>query len=303
MSRFDVVGFGALNVDKLFRVSKIAGADEEAFVSSFEEACGGSAANTIVGLARLGCKVSFLGKVAEDREGVMLIDDFRKERVDTTGIIHAKSGRSGVVMGFVDAEGERALYVDSGVNDTLSFSELNSFQARFLHLSSFVGDKSFQAQERLVEALPEKMKISFDPGELYARRGLTFLESIISRTFVLLPSQKELKLLTRTSGHKEGAQVLIKKGVRIVAVKMGSEGCYVTNGDESHLIRAFKVKIVDTTGAGDAFDAGFLYGLLHSKSLQECGTLGNFVASRCITAMGARNNLPQLADLKKSGVA
>jgi len=118
-----------------------------------------------------------------------------------------------------------------------------------------------------------------------------------------LPSQKELELLTRTASYKDGAQILVEKGVRIVAVKMGGKGCYVTNGAESHLIRAFKVQIVDTTGAGDAFDAGFLYGLLNGKNLQRCGTLGNFVASRCITAMGARNGLPKLADLKKNGVA
>ena len=64
MTKFDVVGFGALNVDTLLKVDKIAGAEEESFIHDYTEACGGSAANTIVGLARLGCKVGFIGKVA-----------------------------------------------------------------------------------------------------------------------------------------------------------------------------------------------------------------------------------------------
>ncbi|MDH5793332.1 MAG: carbohydrate kinase family protein [Candidatus Bathyarchaeota archaeon] len=300
MSRFDAVGFGGLNVDKLFKVNKIAKAEEESFIIDCEEACGGSAANTIVGLARLGRKVGFIGKVADDREGKMLVEDFCREGVDTSGIIHAKHGRSGTVMGFVDEKGERALYVDPGVNDTIEFNEINmeyAFQTRFLHLTSFVGEKSFQTQKRLIQALPQTVKLSLDPGELYARKG-SMLKPFIEKTFVLMPNLNELDLLTKTADYRKGADVLLKKGVEIVAVKLGGKGCYVTDGRENHLIDAFKVQVVDTTGAGDAFCAGFLYGLISNKSLYECGRFGNFVASRCIMKMGARPGLPYLKDLK-----
>lgn len=300
MNRFNAVGFGGLNVDKLFKVDKIAKAEEESFIIDFKEACGGSAANTIVGLARLGCKVGFIGKVAGDREGNMLVEDFRREGVDTNGIIHSKQGRSGTVMGFVDKKGERALYVDPGVNDTIEFGEINkeyASQTNFLHLTSFVGEKSFQTQEKLVEVLPKNVKLSLDPGELYARKG-TALEPIIKKLFVLMPNAKELELLTGTANYRKGAEALLEKGVKIIAVKLGSRGCYVTDGKESHLIEAFKVKVVDTTGAGDAFCAGFLYGLISGKSLYDCGRLGNFVGSRCIGKMGARTGLPRLEDLK-----
>jgi ribokinase len=300
MSRFDAVGFGGLNIDKLFKVNKIAEAGEESFIIDYEEACGGSAANTIVGLARLGCRVGFIGKAANDREGKMLVDDFRREGVETNGIIHAEHGRSGTVMGFVDKRGERALYDDPGVNDTIEFNQISlkyAFQTRFLHLTSFVGEKSFHAQKKLVEALPKNVKLSLDPGELYARKGLATLRSIIKRTFVLMPSLSELKMLTNMTDFEKGAEALLEKGAKIVAVKLGSKGCYVTDGKESHRIEAFRVKVVDTTGAGDAFCAGFLYGLISGKSLYECGRLGNFVASRCIMKMGARPGLPYLRDL------
>jgi len=301
MNRFDAIGFGGLNVDKLFKVNRIAKAEEESFIMDYEEACGGSAANTIVGLARLGCKVGFIGKVADDREGKMLVEDFRREGVDTQGIIHAKHDRSGTVMGFVDKKGERALYVDPGVNDTIKFSEIDrkyALQTRFLHLTSFVGEKSFQAQTKLVEALPKSVKLSLDPGELYARKGLATLGPIIRRSFVLLPNLRELELLTKVADYTRGTKVLLEQGVKIVAVKLGSKGCYVTDGSESHVIEAFKVRVVDTTGAGDAFCAGFLYGLISGKSLHECGKLGNFIASRCIMKMGARPGLPRLEDLE-----
>jgi ribokinase len=300
MTVFDAVGFGGLNVDKLFKVNKIAKAEEESFIMDCEEACGGSAANTIVGLARLGCKVGFIGKVADDREGKMLVKDFCIEGVDTKGIMHSKHDRSGTVMGFVDEKGDRALYVDPGVNDTIEFDEINmeyAFQTRFLHLTSFVGEKSYQTQKRLIEALPQAVKLSLDPGELYARK-VSILEPIIEKTSVLMPNLNELELLTKTADYRKGADVLLKKGVEIVAVKLGSKGCYVTDGRENHFIDAFKVKVVDTTGAGDAFCAGFLYGLISGKSLYECGKFGNFVASRCIMKMSARPGLPYLKDLK-----
>ncbi len=73
---------------------------------------------------------------------------------------------------------------------------------------------------------------------------------------------------------------------------------YVTDGHERFMIESFKVKVVDTTGAGDAFNAGFLYGLLKEKNLQECGRLGNFVASRSVMKMGAREGLPKAEDLR-----
>jgi len=306
MKQFEVIGFGALNMDKLYRVNRIATAEEESFVIDFEEASGGSAANTMVGLARLGCKVSFIGKVADDREGKMLLEDFRREGVDTNGIIMTKRGRSGTAMSFVDEKGERALYVGSGVNDTIEFNEISkeyAFQTRFLHLTSFVGEKSFQTQKRLVENLPKTIQVSLDIGELYARKGLKALEPIMNRTFVMMPNGKELQILTKKADYKRNAEILLEKGVKIVAVKLGGKGCYVTDGKESHLIEAFKVKVVDTTGAGDAFCAGFLCSLISGKSLYECGRIGNFVASRCIMKMGARDGLPRLKDLINNKLA
>ncbi|MDH5783404.1 MAG: PfkB family carbohydrate kinase, partial [Candidatus Bathyarchaeota archaeon] len=113
--KFDVIGFGALNVDKLYRVNKIAREDEESFVLDFQEAPGGSAANTMVGLARLGLKTGYIGKVANDLGGKLLLKNFVRQKVDTNDIITASTGRSGVVTGYVDIKGQRALYVDPGV--------------------------------------------------------------------------------------------------------------------------------------------------------------------------------------------
>ncbi len=295
---FDVIGFGALNVDKLYKVNMIAREEEEGFVIDFKEAPGGSAANTVVGLARLELKTGYIGKLAEDREGELLINDFKKENVDTSGIIISKKGRSGVVTGYVDGKGERALYVDPGVNDWLEFKEINldyAADTEFLHLTSFVGEKPFEAQKQLANQLSD-VKISFDPGALYARKSLTSLKPIIKRGFVMLPNENETRLLTGKD-YEGGSRKLIKEGVGVVAVKLGERGCYVTDGKERHLVEPYEKKVVDTTGAGDAFCAGFLYGLIKRRDLYECGRLGNFVAARCISKFGARTGLPRLSDM------
>lgn len=300
MTKFDVIGFGALNVDTLMKVSRIAGVEEESFVEDYTEACGGSAANTIVGLARLGCKVGFIGKIADDHEGKLQLASFTQEGVDIDGIIHSPKGKSGVCLGFVDKKGARALYINPGVNDLVEPRELQwSYvsQTQFLHLTSFVGEKSFRTQKKLLSSLPENVKISFDPGSLYAQKGLSAIEPFIQNSFVMMPNVLELELITGESNIPKGASMLIDMGVQIVAVKLGAKGCYVTNGEEKSMIEPFKVSAIDTTGAGDAFNAGFLYGLIQNKSLFECGRIGNFVASRSVMKMGAREGLPYAKDL------
>lgn len=297
----DVIGFGALNVDTLLKVERIAGPEEESFIESYTESCGGSAANTIVGLARLGRKVGFIGKIAKDSEGKLQIDTFINEGVDIEGIIHSKKGKSGAALGFVDKKGARALYINPGENDTLESREINLeyiSQTTFLHMSSFVGEKPFRAQKKIAGMLPKSIKLSLDPGALYAQRGFTAIEPLIRSAYVFMPNSIELEQLTGESDYRKGANIILEMGVQIVVVKLGVKGCYITDGQEQVTVDSFPVKTVDTTGAGDAFNAGFLYGLLNQKNnLYECGRLGNFVASKSITTNGARAGLPYQKDL------
>ena len=155
--RFDVVCFGALNVDRLYKVRRISKAEEENVILDYKELPGGSAANTAVGLARLGVKTGYIGKIADDPPGRLLLEDFENVGVDTHGITTSQRGRSGSVIGFVDEQGARALYVDPGVNDLIDSDEIALgyvSESKFLHLTSFVGEKPLEAQMRLVNRLP-----------------------------------------------------------------------------------------------------------------------------------------------------
>lgn len=286
--RFDAVGLGALNMDQLHMVERIAGPDEETFVRGLVESCGGSAANTMIGLSRLGLRTAHIGKVADDREGGLLRRNLSSEGVTDFTVV-ANTGRSGRVMGFVDPDGNRALYVDPGVNDTLRVDEVadEALNTELLHLTSFAGD-GINVQVDVIEALDESVTVSLDPGHIYASRGVSELSDILERTDILLTNQRELELMTGSADPEEAASLL---GIGVVVVKMGARGVRAWDG-ESVMVDALSTECVDTTGAGDAFNAGFIYAWLEGFDLEVSCRFGNYIASRCIGGYGATESLP-----------
>jgi len=295
----DVIGVGALNVDSLYLVDKIANAGDEVAIKSRVDAPGGSSANTMVGLARLDIKTGFLGNIGRDTNGEFILNNFRTENVNVLGIKRAE-GTTGSIVGFVDKKGERALYANPGVNDHLDMDTTAieyAKNAKFLHFASFVGEKSYDAQLKLMESLSD-IKISFSPGMLYAKKGLKELDLIIENTAILFLNKDEVELLTGWD-YKRGAEQLLEIGAGVVVVTLGEKGCFITSSDNYHLVKGNKVNTVDTTGAGDAFAAGFLYGVLMGEELEMCGKLGNWVAASCIQNVGARDGLPYKNDLKR----
>jgi len=286
---FDVIGFGALNLDRLFYVKKIAFPGEHEPVVDLLESPGGSAANTIAWLADAGFSTGFIGAVGTDSEGCIMLDDFRRRGV---GLSHVKvvGGRSGVITGFVDSKGERTLYPYPGANDRLFLDKKTvsyAGSARFLHLTSFVGEKQLKEQKRLIGEIGCKVKLSFSPGDLYAKKGLKNLKPIVERSFVVFLNRREMLDLTGMD-YRRGSDALNLLGARIVVVTLGGRGCYVSTLKERFTAPCRRLKPVDTTGAGDSFAAGFLAGLMRGKTLVECARMGNKNAGKCILCLGAR---------------
>ena len=285
-----ITGFGALNLDKIYLVDKIPRKDEEGYVIDLEMHPGGSAANTIAGLSEFGIETAFIGKIGSDEEGRVLLRDFEKRNVDTSGIIKA-DGRSGVAMIFVDKEGNRAILVDPGVNDTIRIDEVNLDivnRSKLIHMTSFICKNGIDSLNSQKEIAKEADALSFDPGMPYVERGLDDIKPILKRTTIFLPNKREIEMLMGVE-FLEASKIAIDMGVEVVVVKLGERGCYVTNGRNEYFVKPFLSNVVDTTGAGDAFNAGFLYGWIRGKSLEECARFGNYVASKIIERVGARS--------------
>jgi ribokinase len=296
----EVIGFGALNVDKLYSVENIAGKDEESFIKSETDTPGGSAANTIVGLARLGCSTSIIGKIAEDEDGDLIEYNLALNGVYSNNLIYSENGSTGKCLGFVDNDGERCLYIDPGVNDDIKIGEinpLNIMRCKIMHYTSFVGD-SFKTQIELLEKLNDGTVLSFDPGMLYVQKGFDELKPILERTDILLINESELRLLfnNNETSLKELVIGLLDFGIETVVVKQGSKGVFAMNNDEECFVDSFECDVVDTTGAGDSFNSGFLYSFLQGYDLEKSCKIGNWVASKSIEGFGM-DKFPSLKDL------
>ena len=316
MSNIEVVGLGALNIDHLYQVERIL-EDGEAVVEESKLSPGGSAANTIYGLAKLGVSTGFIGVVGDDAGGRILLDDFQKVGVDTGQIKIKREVKTGSVLCLSDRLGRRSLYVLPGANNLLTINDPDLTyikQAGMFHLSSFADDRQFKVSLELINRLNSSTETSFAPGAIYATKGLKALSPILAKTHVLVINQNEIQQLTGEDVI-DGAESCLKQGCHIVAVTLGSgtrlklsKGashrtvtvtCYIREAEGEYVVEPVNQPAprVDTTGAGDAFATGFLYGLLKGKGLKECGCLGNATAQFSTTKIGAREGLPTLDEL------
>ncbi len=317
MDNIEVVGLGALNIDHIYQIERILD-DGEAGVKESKSSPGGSAANTIYGLAKLGVNTGFIGVVGDDAEGKILVQDFQKVGVDTSQIKVKPDTKTGSVLCLSDKLGRRSLYVSPEANSLLTIDDLDLTyinQARLLHLSSFADDRQFKILLELINRLDLSTRISFAPGALYAGKGLKALAPILDRTHVIFINQDEIRQLTGKD-VTAGTETCLEQGCHIVAVTLGKgtklelgKGTghrtatavgYIRDARNEYIIEPHSQNIVsevDTTGAGDAFATGFLYGLLKGKALDECGRLGDITAQFSITKMGARQGLPHFKEL------
>lgn len=252
---------------------------------------GGSAANTAVALSRIGINTGFIGKVGEDGEGDFLLDSL--EGIDKRGV--KRGGMSGIALCLL-IKGERSIIIFPNANDTLKIDNIDKGYAEscdLIHLTSFLGDSPFDAQKTLISSLSPEIKVSFDPGILYAKRGINALMPILRKTEIFFPEKKELEILTGKS-WKEGAREILNLGTKIIAMTAGEEGSHIFTAAEDFHVDAPKITVVDTTGAGDVYAAGFLASYLKGKSLKESALDATALASRSITGFG-REKYPERA--------
>ena len=312
MASLDIVGFGAMNNDHLYKVGELV-ADGEQLVGGIESLPGGSAANTAYGLAKLGLKAGFVGAVGIDDDGVELIKAFKAVDVDTSQIRIKQKVKTGATICLSDRLGGRAIYVSPGANNLLGPEDIDLAylnRARLVPLSSFADDRQFNLQVDVTEKLSTSVTISLSPGMLYVAKGMEALIPLLERAHIVFMNRDEIERLTNKD-FKAGAEELVKSGCQIVVVTLGKGiakgkdaivNAHIYDGSNEYEAESEKVSpesALETTGAGDAFAAGFLFGFLKGKGLEECGLLGDIMASFAIKEVGARKGLPSLAQLSQ----
>lgn len=313
-NKFEVVGFGALNWDDNRKVARILLPGGETSGKVLQGTPGGNSANTIVGLSRMGVKTAYIGAVGNDAAGKNLVKNLEHEKVDPFVLV--KEGSSGNCLILSDDSGERSIYVFPEVNDTISIRNIppetieTIESAEYFHSGNFACMNSFDSLETQLVLAQKAGSFSFAPGNLYANpEGIVrknknaVVEKLLCKTDVLFLSKDECRMLSGED-YANGAKSLIKNyGINIVVLTLGARGCLVQTKNNSVEVQAFSTnQIKDTTGAGDAFAVGFLFGLIKGKNPETCGKIGNFVASKSLEGVGARSGLPYLKDLPKEFV-
>lgn len=271
-------------------------------VDQMELHTGGCAVNTGIALARLGFRPSVMGKVGQDAFGDFVIAALQREGINTDGVQRAQGVRTSATMVCVKPGGERSFIHYLGANAELTAEDVNFDVirgARVLHIGSALLVPRLDGKPLagvLRRAQEMGVLTCVDTAWDSKGRWMELVGPLLPYADMCVPSLEEARMITGERDPEAIARVLMGAGVKTVGIKMGDQGCYVATRSEAHLLPPFQVDAVDATGAGDAWVAGFLAGVVSGRSLKETARLANAVGAMSVTAMGAANGVRSLAE-------
>ncbi|MGH9840577.1 MAG: carbohydrate kinase family protein [Blastocatellia bacterium] len=293
---FDVVGFGLNAVDHLVSIPRFPSFNSKVRLSDHQQMPGGQVSSAMVGAQRLGLRAAYVGKVGYDNEGRMLIESLQKEGVDCLNVMIAMGAKTqGAVIIIEQFSGERTIlwYHDDGTR--IAPEELKRemiARGRVLHLDGFDTKAAIQASKWAREA---GMPVTIDLDTAYPG-----IDELLPHVDCLITSQGLANELAGTMNEEEALKKLHERySCYLVAMTQGSRGALAFVEDQFIASSAFRPPVIrDTTGAGDAFRAGFIYGLCKGLSIEETMRAANAVAALQCRELGARDGLPTEADLR-----
>ena len=286
-----LVTLGHLLMDISIYVKSYPKPDEASVVGEFRYGGGGSASNVAVVASRLGIPTGFIGSIGFDDFGRILLEGLLKEGVDITHVKVVVGEQSGTSFVIVDERGRVMIFEYLGASESIDPSDLDPAylrRAEFLHITSFRFDVSVSAAKLAKEG---GVKVSFDPGRVEVSKGLKGLSPLLKYCDVVMLNELEVRKLSGVDDPLKGAGKVMNYGPDTVVVKRGGKGAMVlTKEGKIYSCKAFKVKVVDTTGAGDSFAGGFLSSLIRGEGLDEALRFANAVAALKVTRRGARSS-------------
>ena len=325
VTNFDVVGIGNAIVDVLCHsedsflekhnlikgsMTIVDGDTAEKFyelMDSSVEISGGSAANTIACIAAIGGSSAFVGKVCGDPLGEVFINDIRGAGVSFETQPDSDCPPTARCLIYVTPDAERTMQTYLGASTTLGFNDIDEKlikESKIIYLEGYLFDPpqakaAFIKAAKLAKQANRKVSLSLSDPFCVDRHRKAFVDLVSDHVDILFSNEDEIKSLYQVKTFDEAVQK-VRGRSGIVAVTRGSHGSVVISGDETYVLPSEKVQnIVDTTGAGDAYAAGFLHGLAQGEDLETCGRIGGILASEIIRDYGARSKNDLKAVLRK----
>lgn len=291
---YKVLVIGDINIDAVVTAKEYPPEGGEALVEKTNFRLGGSGCNTAVTLAKLGAKTWLAGNLGTDPLGTMAMTYLIQSGVQLGLVQQKEKYQTGFFCIVVTGQGERTMFGSRGSNalppDAEKTNQLLTGMTH-LHISGYTLIDDHQSSVILQLAKQARkfdIPISLDPGVCTAKEYQHKINDFLPMTEYILISQTELNGYSGNANVENGIQQLLGRGVKTVVLKRGIEGSQFINQDERFTQAAFhhiSHAIQDTTGAGDAFNAGFLFARLNNLSETDCLTLGNLCAFRSITSL------------------
>jgi ribokinase len=304
----DILGLGEVVKDWVAIIGHFPQPDEKVDSKEQKMFSGGVTANFCVAAARLGIATGFAGAVGDDVDGDWLIEDFKREGVDTTVCLKKQGMSTGVNFIFVvESSGEKSIIQSPYMQTTkLNVEDIQKFRkyfesAKLLHTTCLHPDITLEAM-KIVKAAGGK--VSFDLESQIAIRGIEAFKEIFKYVDILLPNKLGAMTLTKAETPEEAAQKFLDMGIKMVVLTKGSDGAMVfeksDDGYKEYSVPAFKIKPIDTTGAGDTFCAAFLASyVIRRKSIESALKIANAAAAMKCLKLGARTGMPKESELIK----
>ena len=294
-----VVVVGSANTDMVVRCPRIPAPGETVIGGDLIIAPGGKGANQAVAAARLGAEVTFIARLGVDVFGDQAIEGYRAEGINVDAVIRDPTAPSGVALIMVDQKGENSIAVAPGANSRLSPDDISAAEALIakadiMLLQLEVPLETVATTVRI--ARRQGVRVILNPAPAPAEPLPTDLLSNVS---VLTPNQFEARRVSglgQEAGVEEIAAALLERGVRHVVITLGADGALVADAQGLTHVPAFEVQPVDTTAAGDAFNAGLAVALSYdAEDLDGAVRYANAVGALATTRMGAQPSLPTAA--------
>ncbi|EGW37272.1 ribokinase [Desulfosporosinus sp. OT] len=294
-----IVVIGSLNMDLVVKALRAPRRGETVLGEEIHFIPGGKGANQAVGLARLGAETTMIGAVGSDAFGVELEKALQRNGINTSNV-KVTSEATGVAS-ILLAEGDNSIVVVPGANAQCLPEDLDRCESEIA-----AADLVLLQLEIPLVTVEYAVKLARKHGKIVMLNpapAQSLSEDLLSQVDYLTPNRSELALLTRMSEEStiaQGIEQLLNVGVSCCVTTLGAEGVALREiGGSLVKIRGFRVPVVDTTGAGDAFNAGLAYALAQKKSIQEAAEFAVQVSALAVTKFGAQGGMPTLVEVEE----
>lgn len=294
--RGNIVVVGSLNMDLVVHAPRHPQGGETLLGSGFATYPGGKGANQAVGAARLGGRVTLIGRVGGDAFGEALTNGLQVDGVDTSFIRVDQHQPTGVALITIDAAGQNTIVVAPGANAALTPDDIINAEAAFsrsaiLLVQLEIPFVTVEAALRL--AAKHGLRVLLNPAP-----AAPLPDAVIAAAEFIIPNQSELAILTGLPDIDSAIALLLQRGARNVIVTLGEQGAQYSGVQGRFHVPAIPIEVVDTTAAGDAFLGALAVALVENKSVDEALRWGTAAGARAVSQPGAQSSLPRRSELE-----